>query len=144
MGDKVWKACTAAAAVFAAAAAVVSAVMGGCDAMLECTNGLVPMKCHWCFVAVLVESVAMCVLALFGFLQKTLEGRRAVAVSVIVLVAVVLVECYMAIGVCAMQGMACQTTRLVVQLLMLLTAAAAIVGFVKADPAAAEKPKMKL
>ncbi len=145
MNDKVWKACTAVAAILMAATAVVSAALGGCDAALECTSGAcVPMKCHWCFVAVLVESVAACVVALFGLAQKTLEGRRAVAFAVIVFALAMLAECYLAIGVCGATGMACHTTRLVVTVLVVLAAVAAAAGFAKADPEADKKPKMKL
>lgn len=139
-----------ASALFAAAAAVVSATLGGCDAMLECANGLVPMKCHWCFSAVFVESVAACVLALFGLAQKTLEGRRAVACAVAVFALVVLTECYAVIGVCAMASMACHTTRMIVTVLAVLMIAACAPGAVCAARAvrpealAAEKPKMKL
>ena len=145
MNDKVWKVCTAAFAVLTAGIAVVSAVLGGCDGTLECASGAcVPMKCHWCFVAVLVESVAACVIALFGLAQKTLEGRRAIAFATIVLVVAMLAECYIAIGVCGAASMACHTTRSIVTVLAVLAAVTAVVGFVKADPEAAEKPKMKL
>lgn len=150
MNDKIWKACSLASALFAAAAAVVSAALGGCDVMLECANGLVPMKCHWCFSAVLAESVAACVLALFGLAQKTLEGRRAIACAVAVFALVVLAECYVVIGVCAMAGMECHTTRMIVTVLSVLMLAACAVGAVcaaraaHADAGAAEKPKMKL
>lgn len=144
MSDKTWKACTAAAAVFAAIAAVVSAVLGGCDAMLECSNGLVPMKCHWCFMAVLVESIAACAVALFGLAQKTTEGRRAIACAVVVIAVVMLVECYVAIGVCAMSGMECHTTRVAVTVCAVLMIVACAVGFARAASSDAEKPKMKL
>lgn len=134
--------CVLGAAVMVAIACV-SAVMGGCDTMVELANGnSAPMKCHWTFVADTFIPLVGVVIALMAVTCKDQSGRRAAGVG---LIAVALVAACMpasfGIGLCASPDMHCHTTAAIVWALCAIAAIIGIVQIVKSNPAAADLPK---
>ena len=138
MGKSAWTVVCIAGAVVFAAISLVSAVMGGCDTMVELANGnSAPMKCHWTFVADTFIGIIGVVVALMGATCKDQSGRRATGVGAI---AVALVAACMpasfGIGLCAMPDMHCHTTALVVWVLCAVAAVVVVVQVVKSRPTA--------
>ncbi|MDO4289656.1 MAG: DUF4418 family protein [Eggerthellaceae bacterium] len=141
----VWKALGAVSVLCMIAVVAVSAVMGGCDKMIECTSGMMPMKCHWTFVAATFVGVAGVVSAIAALAAKTAEGRRVAALMTIVVGAIIAVlPMDFAIGLCGNAEMECHHTALVVWIAVAVAVVVALVQVAKANPADAEKPKLKL
>lgn len=143
MSKTAWTIVCIIGAVAFAAIALVSAVIGGCNSMVELANGgSTPMKCHWTFVADAFIGVAGAVIALMGITCNEQTGRRMVGVSVIMLALITAcMPTSFGIGLCAMAGMQCQATALAVWALCAVAAIVGIVQVIKSNPAAADLPK---
>ncbi len=143
MSKTAWSIVSVIGAVVMAAIAIVSAVMGGCDAMVELANGnSAPMKCHWTFVADTFIPIIGVVIALMAITCKDQSGRRAAAVGYIAVA--IIAACMPAsfgIGLCAMPEMHCHATATVVWALCAVAVIIGIVQVVKSNPAAADLPK---
>lgn len=124
----------------------VAAIMGGCDHTLETTSGgTCFMKCHWTFVAVSIAGIAGIAGSILALLGKTTEGRRFAAIEVLVIAALAIFFTFDAgIGLCGNVAMHCHQTALGVRIASAIMAICAIVQLVKANPDAANIPKMKL
>lgn len=124
----------------------VAAIMGGCDHTLETTSGgTCFMKCHWTFVAVSIAGIAGIAGSILALLGKTTEGRRFAAIEVLVIAALAIFFTFDAgIGLCSNVAMHCHQTALGVRIASAIMAICAIVQLVKANPDAANIPKMKL
>lgn len=124
----------------------VAAIMGGCDHTLETTSGgTCFMKCHWTFVAVSIAGIAGIAGSILALLGKTTEGRRFAAIEVLVIAALAIFFTFDAgIGLCGNAAMHCHQTALGVRIASAIMAICAIVQLVKANPDAANIPKMKL
>lgn len=145
MKSSAWKILSAVPLACAAIGIIVSIANGGCAAMIECTSGMVPMKCHWTFTAVPYILAAAAVTSIGALLAKTTEGRRMAALGTIATFAVAaLIATPAGIGICAKAGMTCWATAYVVWAACAIAIIAAIIQMVKADPEAANAPKMKL
>ena len=133
-------------AIAFAAIALASAVIGGCNSMVELANGgSAPMKCHWTFVADTFIGVAGAVIALMGITCKEQTGRRMVGVSVIMIALIAAcMPMTFGIGLCAKAGMQCQATALAVWVLCAVAAIVGIVQIAKSNPAAADLPKRSI
>lgn len=143
MSRTAWSIVCVIGAVVMAAIAIVSAVMGGCDTMVELANGnSAPMKCHWTFVADTFIPIIGVVVALMAITCKDQSGRRAAAVGYIAtaLVAACMPASF-GIGLCAMSEMHCHSTAAIVWALCAIAAIVGIVQVVKSNPAAADLPK---
>ena len=146
MGKSAWMVLCAVGAVVMAAVAVVSAVMGGCEGMLDLTNGgSVPMKCHWTFVADTFVGILGAIVGLLGLTCKETSGRRASAIALMAcaVVAIVLTTS-VGIGLCGMEDMRCHVTAHIVWALAGIGIVVGIIQALKAKPADANLPKMKL
>lgn len=143
MNKTAWTIVCIIGAVAFAAIALASAVIGGCNSMVELANGgSTPMKCHWTFVADTFIGIAGAVITLMGMTCKEQTGRRTVGVSVIVIALIAAcMPTSFGIGLCAMAGMQCQATALAVWALCAIAAIIGIVQVVKSNPAAADLPK---
>ena len=140
-----WKALGVVPVLCMVVVVAVSAAMGGCDKMIECTSGMMPMKCHWTFVAATFVGVAGVVSAVAALAAKTTEGRRVAALMTIVVGAVVAVlPMDFVIGLCGNAEMECHRTALVVWVAVAVAIVVALVQMAKANPADAEKPKLGL
>lgn len=124
---------------------IASLVSGGCAAMLECTSGMVPMKCHWTFTAVPFALGIGAVTSVGALLAKTTEGRRMAALGTLAAsAAAALIVSPVGIGICAKAGMECHTAAYVIWAVCAISIVAAIAQMAKANPEAANAPKMKL
>lgn len=146
MSKTAWSILCVIGAIAFAAISLASAVMGGCDTMIELANGnSAPMKCHWTFVADTFIGIIGIVIALMGITCKDQSGRRATGVGAI---AVALVAACMpasfGIGLCAMPDMHCHGTALVAWVLCAVAAVIGVVQIVKSNPAAANLPKRSI
>lgn len=123
-----------------------SAFMGGCSKPVEtAAGGIVPMKCHWTFVATTFVGIIGVVTTLLALAGTTKEGRRfAGIVSIAVAVVAVLLTTPAGIGLCGSADMHCHQTALILWIAAGLALVAGVVQVVKADPKSAELPKMKL
>ncbi|MBQ9042174.1 MAG: DUF4418 family protein [Eggerthellaceae bacterium] len=143
MNKTAWSIVCVIGAVVMAAIAIVSAVMGGCDTMVELANGnSAPMKCHWTFVADTFIPIIGVAIALMAITCKDQSGRRAAAVGYIV--TAIVAACMPAsfgIGLCAMPEMHCHSTATIVWVLCAIAVVIGIVQVVKSNPAAADLPK---
>ena len=133
-------------AIAAIAIIAVAAIMGGCDHTLETTSGgTCFMKCHWTFVAVSIFGIAGIASSVLALVGKTAEGRRFAAIGVIVVAVLAIFATLDAgIGLCGNAAMHCHQTALGVRIASVAAAICAIIQLVKADPNAANIPKMKL
>lgn len=146
MGKNVWKAAAAAIAVCMLVMVAASLFIEGCTKMLETTAGnMVPMKCHWVFIGTAIVGVVGLVGAACSFVCSTKEGRRvsSILVAVCAVAAIVLTTSF-GIGICASAEMACHRKALFVWVPAGIALVIALVQVVKADPKAADAPKMKL
>lgn len=128
-----------------AAVAGASALMGGCDKLIECTTGSFPMRCHWAFVACAVIGGMGLVSSACALVAKGAEARRVGAVCTLAAAA----ACFLClssagIGLCQNADMACHQTALVVRICAGAAALAALVQIAKADDNKEALPKMKL
>lgn len=145
MKNNAWKILSAVPLMCLAVGIIASVAMGGCSTMIECTSGFVPMKCHWTFAAEPYALAAGVVTSMGALFAKTTEGRRMAALGTLaVCVAAALICSPAGIGLCAKAGMACWTTAYVVWAACGIAGIAAIAQLAKANPQAANAPKMKL
>ncbi|MGN0037723.1 MAG: DUF4418 family protein [Coriobacteriales bacterium] len=145
MKKNAWMALGIVLAVLLAAIAAVSKLKGGCTAMLECANGVVPMKCHWTYIATSYAGAAGAVTALMAAFAGSCEGRRltAIAAALFALVAMLLVS-PLGIGTCSHADSLCNGTASIIYGIGAVAIVLAAVMAAKADPAAAERPTMSL
>ena len=146
MNATAWKIVSAIEVIVLLALTIWAAVSGGCSTQLELANGnSMPMKCFWTFKAAPFAGAIGVVTALLALFAKTCEGRRftSIASAFAAIVAMVLPTSF-AIGLCANAEMHCHTTALGVWVLGAIAIVLAIVQIAKADPEAAERPKMTL
>ena len=146
MSATAWKIVSVVEVAALLALVVWAAVSGGCATQLELANGnSMPMKCFWTFKAVPFAGAIGVVSALLSLFAKTLEGRRfTAAVSAVAAIAAMLLPTSFAIGLCANAEMHCHATALGVWVLGAIALVLAIVQMAKADPEAANRPKMTL
>lgn len=128
-----------------AAVAGTSALMGGCDKLIECASGSFPMRCHWAFVACTAIGGMGLVSSICALVAKGAEARRVAAVCTLTAAA----ACFLClssagIGLCQNVDMACHQTALVVRICAGAAALAALVQIAKADDNKEALPKMKL
>jgi hypothetical protein len=120
-----------------------SILLGGCDHMLQCETGEIPMKCHWTYVATTAIFAAGLLVAAMQFALKTKEGRRVAAFSTALLaLCATFLTTPWGIGLCAMEQMACHTTALFVDAVTTVVVVTALIQCIKASPALASKPKL--
>ena len=146
MGKRTWMILAVVGLVAMLAIVAASAFMGGCSKPVEtAAGGTVPMKCHWTFVATTFVGILGVVTSLLALAGSTKEGRRFAAIaSIATAVVAVLLTTPVGIGLCGSADMHCHQTALY---LWVAAGAAVVVGIVqlaKADPKAADLPKMKL
>ena len=146
MSNTAWKVISAVEVVALAALTIWAAVSGGCTTQVELASGAgMPMKCFWTFKAVPVVGAVGVVSALLALFAKTREGRRFCSVvTACAAIAAMLVPTSLVIGLCANPEMHCHTTALGVWVIGAIGVVVAIVQVAKADPDAAERPKMAL
>lgn len=145
MKQGTWRAVSIVLAILMAAVAIVAAAMGGCDSMIECTGGYMPMKCHWTFIAVTWIGAAGAVVALAGAFQNETGGRRMAALgALLAAVVAVLVISPAGIGTCAHADSQCNTTAAIEYALCAASAVVAIVLIARADASKAARPKQRL
>lgn len=124
---------------------VISVVGGGCEKLIECTSGAVPMKCHWTFQATWLVGILGMASSGASIAARTKEGRRIAALmTLLICVAIALVPTSLVIGLCDGSAMQCHQTAHVVWAAAAIGAIAAVVQLAKADPEKADLPKMKL
>lgn len=128
-----------------AAVAAASALMGGCDKLIECTSESFPMRCHWAFVACAAVGALGAVSSACALAAKGTEARRMAAAGTLAAAA----ACFLllssaGIGLCQNAEMACHQTALVVRICAGAATLAALVQIVKADDNKEALPKMKL
>ena len=123
-----------------------AAISGGCTTQVELASGMtMPMKCFWTFKAVPFVGAIGIVSALLALTSNTREGRRFCAiVSALVAIVAMVLPTSAGIGLCANAEMHCHATALGVWVLGAIAIVLAIAQIAKADPEAADKPKMKL
>lgn len=145
MKQGTWRALSIVLALLMAVAAVVAAAIGGCDMMIECTSGYMPMKCHWTFIAVTWIGAGGAVMALVGAFQKGAEGRRmaALAAAIAALVAIVVIS-PAGIGTCAHADSQCNMTAAIEYALCAVSIILGIVMVARADAEKAARPKQRL
>lgn len=146
MNSRTWAALSGFTLVAMAGATQTSLLLGGCDGMIECTSGFVPMKCHWTFVATALVSLIGVVSSIAGmFLAKSKDARRIAAlVTLATSIVIALIPTSFVIGLCNGDGMTCHQTAIIVWVDMAAVAIASLVQLAKADIASSKKPKMKL
>lgn len=146
MSKKTWTVFGSIVLVIMLAIVVLSVALGGCTGMLELANGNTTfMKCHWTFVSMTIAASAGALIALCSIFCKTKEARRMGAISVLILLAaVVVLPSPLGIGVCASLDMHCHMTVWATCGLAAVAAFITIAQLIKADPKAAELPKMEL
>lgn len=145
MKNSAWKILSAVPPACLVVGIIVSLVNGGCSTMLECTSGFAPMKCHWTFTATPYVLAIGVTTSLGALVAKTKEGRRMAALGTLATCIVgAFVSSPAGIGVCAKAGMPCHFTAYAVWAACAVAAIAAIIQLAKADPEAANAPKMKL
>ena len=146
MNKTAWSILCVIGAIVFAAISLASAVLGGCDTMVELANGnSAPMKCHWTFVADSFIGIIGIVFALMGIMCKDQTGRRVIGVGVVVVA--IIAACMPAsfgIGLCAMPDMQCHTTALAVWALCAVAVIIGIVQCLKSNPATANLPKRSI
>ena len=139
-----WAVVSAAALAGAVLIAGASVLLGGCETLIECTSGGVPMRCHWAYLATGFTGVLAVVSAGLGLLAKGKEARRvSAAMTLSIAAASALLLTDFGIGVCP-GGMQCQESIWFVWAGCAVSAVAAIAQFALADPAAEQLPKMSL
>lgn len=145
MRKNIWILLGIALAVLLVSIAIVSKAKGGCTAMIECASGMVPMKCHWTFIATCYVGAAGAIVALLAAFARSCEGRRfsALAAGICAVVALLLVS-PLGIGTCSHADSLCNGTAAIIYGMGAVAIVLAAVMAAKADPAAAERPKMSL
>ena len=146
MNKTAWMIVCLVGAIAMAGVAIASAALGGCPGQLELANGnFVPMKCHWAFVADTFVGLAGAIVALLGIICKEASGRRAIGIALIAVAAVAAVmPTSFAIGTCAMPEMHCNGTAPIVWACAAIAIVIGLLMAVKANPAEADRPKMRL
>ena len=137
-----WKIFAILSVLFGLAIGILSIVRGDCGGVVECTNGTVPMKCHWTFMVTAALGFGTAVMSLAGLAARTKEARRFVALAVLLLLVIALVVLYPLIGVCAVHD--CLGNRTVLTVIIAVNMLIMIIGCVKADPNKVDLPKAKL
>lgn len=115
MKDTTWRILCIVNALLFLATIIVSAILGGCDTLLQTASGSeVPMKCHWTFVATkyigvigLVASIAMT-----GFYEKYAR-RQVSAINLVTIIIMAVLTTPIGIGLCAKAEMHCHTTQII-------------------------------
>ncbi len=145
MNEKTWKILCLVEICALMAAALIATFMGGCTKEIECTSGSVPMKCHWTFLAVPLICFPGAWAAFAAALSGEKKARRMAALSALVAALCALLCIWAVIGICTGAGShGCTPTAIATSVALGLSAVLACVLMAKADPKAAEAPKMKL
>lgn len=145
MKQNAWRILGAIAALGMAAVCIVALAMGGCGCMIECTSGMVPMKCHWTFTAIPYVGAVGVVSALLAMMARSLEGRRiGAAATCVSALACILISSPAGIGVCAAAEMSCVTCAHITWIICAIVIIVSIVQIAKANPRAMDMPKMRL
>ena len=141
-----WRLLGAVPIVCTVAVVAVSAAMGGCDSSLElASGGTAPMRCAWTFSATTLVGIAGAAAAAFALVASDVQARRiAAALTLVIAIVLAALPSPVGIGICAGAAMGCRTSAYAVWALSAAAAAFALVQIAKADPAAADRPKMSL
>lgn len=148
MNDRTWRILCIINALLFVAAIVVSAVMGGCDSLVQtASGGEMPMKCHWTFIATkfigvigVISSVAM-----MGFYEKYAR-RQVSAINLVTIIVMGLLTTPFGIGICAKSDMHCHTTQLVLLAILAAILVLSVIMIAKAEfkEEGTEKPKQTI
>ena len=124
----------------------VSAAMGGCGSSLElASGGTAPMRCAWAFSATALVGIAGAIAAALALAASNVQARRiAAALTLAIAVVIAVLLSPVGIGVCTGAAMDCHVSAYAVWALSAIAAVFALVQIAKADPAAADRPKMSL
>lgn len=142
MNRKAWMAVSLIPCICMIAVVGVSAFLGGCDKLIECSSADVPMRCHWAYRGTAVIGGLGLVVSACAAIAKDKEARRLLAVcSLAAAAAAVLCLTSAGIGICP-SGMECQSNASIVRGLCAVSALASIVLLIKANPEQAELPKL--
>lgn len=146
MGSTAWKALGLALAALFVVIFGVALGLGGCPGTIEtAVGGAVPMKCHWAFLAVAWTSPLGVIAGLLACFGRTCEGRRVACILAMAVAAVVAgLPSPLGVGICSAADMGCQLTAILVWAFAALAFVASALLALKADPAAAAKPKRSL
>jgi hypothetical protein len=154
MGVTAYRVTAAATAAVMLIGLVVSVVLGGCDTLIPCESGSVPMKCHWAFVATTIVFAGGALAALAQLLPAIASSRPArlfAALTTFIVAAIAaILPSGLGIGICAWEGMAlcppdqmdCHTTAPIVWACSGLLAIIALIQAVKANPEPKKLPRM--
>lgn len=144
MSSKAWKALSIFGCALGAALFVVSLV-GGCNGTIETSSGLIPMKCHWTFVAIACIAPVTLVGFLLAAWSRTKDARRiALVMTAATLLVITLLPTPLGIGICANAEMGCKLSAAISWGIDAVAFIVVIVLWAKADPQAASKPKKTL
>lgn len=145
MSPTIWKVLSG-LLIVAFAALFIVGLVGDCGGMLETTaGGLVPMKCHWAFLAECYVAPLGALAAFFALLSRHVAARRvsATMAAATAIVAVLLLS-PLGIGVCANAEMQCNASAIVAEVVGAAAFVLALVMALTADPSAASKPKRSI
>lgn len=135
---------------------VASTVIGGCDTLIPCESGAFPMKCHWTFIATTAVFAAGTLAALTQLLLVFAESKAARRFAALATALFALIAAFLptplGIGICAASGMAvplcadgsmdCHLSAPIVWVCAALLVIIAVVQALKADPHAAQLPRI--
>ena len=142
--SKIWTICTLISALCMVAVSLFAFFDGECGGMLECTGGLIPMKCHWAYLVTGFIAAAGTVLAIAGLAFSSREGKLGIALGVCVCSILCILVLYVVVGVCANEQMVCNQHRVKIIVAVIFAIAAAVVGAFAPQAGEPKKPKAKL
>ena len=145
MKDSTWRILCVLSALLFVCAIVISAVMGGCDTLIQTSSGSeMPMKCHWTFIATKYIAVigVIASAAMTGFYEKYAR-RQVSAINLVTIIVMALLTTPLGIGICAKQEMHCHTTQLVLLCILGVILILSIVMIAKAEYKEEEPEKPK-
>lgn len=145
MKDSTWRILCIVNAILFIGAIIVSAVMGGCDTLVQtASGGEMPMKCHWTFTATKFIGVigVIASVAMTGFYEK--YARRQVSVvNIVTIIVMAALTTPFGIGLCAKAEMHCHTTQLALLGILAVILVLSVIMIIKAEyiDDGIEKPK---
>ena len=146
MNKSIWKILSSVTAIIMAAISLIAFfAIDACPMIETAAGGSVPMKCHWAFTAESWIGLIGITTGLLCATAKTMEGRRIAALTTLVVaVIVIMILTPAGIGICAHDDSSCHGPAYAIWALSAVGAILSIVLMAKADPTAAEKPKMTI
>lgn len=143
MKDSAWRALSIVEIVLAALIFIVTIAIGDCSTQIQtAAGGLVPMKCHWTFLACDLMAGVGVVVGILLCLSKSEEVRRKVAVCCFAVFVAILLAVTIVMGVCTGDMSECKTTAGVIIVICIVGAVVALVQAAK--PVKKDLPKQRL